>query len=291
MAGAKSRWVKIFMTKTQISFEFFPPKTSIGFTKLNDVAKTLTQFAPAFFSVTYGAGGSTRDGTIETIKQLQQATNIVITPHLSCIGSSKTELLKVLSTYQALGAKQIIVLRGDLPSGMGQTGDFKYARELVELIRRETADHFHIKVAAYPECHPQTNDLTKELLHFKAKVEAGADSAITQYFYDPDAYFCFLEGCTKLGVSIPIVPGIMPITDAEKLLRFSSACGAKIPVWLRNGLETYGNDEQALNEFGAEVVYKLCERLLRGGAPGLHFYTLNKAEASATLYQMLRELI
>lgn len=271
------------------SFEFFPPKTPQGFLNLMETAKALAQYSPDFFSVTYGAGGSTREGTVETIKQLQQAVPIPVAPHLSCIGSTRVEIIDVLRMYQSLGSKRIVVLRGDLPSGMGNVGELKYACELVKLVRDVTGDHFHIEVAAYPECHPQATDAVKNLAHFKSKVDAGADSAITQYFYNPDAYFYFLDSCAKQNISIPIIPGIMPITDIEKLERFSTACGAEIPRWLHKGLMAYEHDEASLKAFGIEVVHKLCERLLQGGAPGLHFYTLNKAEGSSGICEKLHK--
>lgn len=270
-----------------ISFEFFPPKTSQGFTKLNETANTLAQFSPEFFSVTYGAGGSTRDSTLTAVKQLQETTKIAVAPHLSCVGATKTEIIELLNEYKALGVKRIVALRGDLPSGMGLAGEFKYACELVELIRTATGKHFHVEIAAYPECHPQAKCSSDNLLHFKAKVDAGADSAITQYFYNPDAYFYFLETCAKQGISIPIIPGIMPIYNTENLKRFSHTCGAEIPRWLSKRLETYANDEAALQAFGIEVVYTLCDTLRKGGAPGFHFYTLNRADVSSRLCEML----
>lgn len=272
-----------------ISFEFFPPKTPQGIEKLTETAKELGRLSPAFFSVTYGAAGSTREGTLATVKQLQNTTSFPVAPHLSCIGSSREEIVDILMRYKTMGAKRIIALRGDLPSGMGnlQGSEFQYASDLIKLIRETTADYFRIEVAAYPECHPEDKDSLKNILHFKAKVEAGANSAITQYFYNADAYFYFLDNCEKHGISIPIIPGIMPITNLEKLEKFSNTCGAEIPRWIRKGLATFEHDEESLKEFGVEVVYKLCEQLISGGAPGLHFYTLNKAESSVRICEAL----
>jgi methylenetetrahydrofolate reductase (NADPH) len=270
-----------------ISFEFFPPKSQEGIENLYGTAAQLSQASPHFFSVTFGAGGSTREGTIDTVKMLQTKTNIAIAPHLACIGASQEEILVILRRYQELGVKRLVALRGDLPSGMGQSGEFRFASELVELIREATQDYFHIEIAAYPEFHPQAKNALNDILNFKKKVEAGANSAITQYFFNPDAYFYFRDYCAEFGIFIPIVPGIMPISQFTKLLRFSDLCGAEVPRWIRQRCEAYGDDQESIQKFGLEVVYDLCERLLAGGAPGLHFYTLNHAETSLQLLKML----
>lgn len=280
--------MKLLSTPT-ISFEFFPPKTTTGVKHLHEAALSLTACDPDFYSVTFGAGGSTRDGTIDTAKLLQK-TSIPTAPHLSCIASSREEICAMLETYKSLGVKRIVALRGDLPSGMVETGEFKYASDLVALIRHECGNYFHIEVAAYPEFHPQAKNIHDDVLNLKRKYEAGANSAITQYFYNSDAYFYYLDDCEKLGVNIPVVPGIMPITQFNKLMRFSDMCGAEIPRWVRKRLESYGDDLESIRKFGIEVVYHLCERLLLGGAPGLHFYTLNRAEASIQVLQMLGQL-
>lgn len=272
-----------------ISFEFFPPKTTDGIDKLIHTASVLSAYAPEYFSVTFGAGGSTRDGTIETIKKLQESTTVNIAPHIACMGSKKQDLLDILEIYQASGIRQLVVLRGDLPSGMGNNGEFKFAYELVKLIRETSGDHFHIDVAAYPEFHPQAKSAVDDIINLKNKVDAGANSAITQYFFNADAYFYFLDECAKHDILIPITPGIMPITQFTKLVRFSDICGAEIPRWIRKRLESYGDDNDSIKSFGIEVIYDLCQRLLSGGAPGLHFYTLNHFDASSEIVQMLRK--
>ena len=269
-----------------ISFEFFPPQTAEGIEKLNNTRKQLVQLKPEFFSVTFGAGGSTRDRTLETVQQIQ-ADGYAAAPHLSCVGSTRDNIRAILQTYKNLGIKRIVALRGDLPSGMASTGEFQYANELVEFIRTETGDHFHIEVAAYPEFHPQAKSPRDDLLNFQRKVKAGADSAITQYFYNADSYFYFVDECRKLGITIPIVPGIMPIGKFSQLARFSDACGAEIPRWVRKTLESYGDDSASIQAFGMEVVTKMGERLLAGGAPGLHFYTLNQAAPSLEIWKRL----
>lgn len=275
------------MTRTPtISFEFFPPKTPAGIDLLSQTAQELVALKPHFFSVTFGAGGSTRDGTIDTVKMLQQQTHINVAPHLACIGSSRAQIIEMLQIYQQLNVKRIVALRGDLPSGMGQAGEFKYASELVELIRAETGDRFYLEVAAYPEIHPQAN-AEDEFINLKRKYDAGANSAITQYFFNPDAYFYYLDECAKRHINLPIIPGIMPITQFAKLARFSDMCGAEIPRWIRKRLESYGDDVEAVKQFGSEVVHNLCEQLIQGGAKGLHFYTLNHADASMQLCQSL----
>lgn len=270
-----------------ISFEFFPPKTSEGMTYLCETAKTLTSLHPQFFSVTFGAGGSTRDGTVETVKLLQHKTDVHVAPHLSCIGSNRDEIVETLHQYKSIGIRRVVALRGDLPSGMGQAGEFKFASELVALIRQTTGDYFHIEVAAYPEFHPQAKNSLDDILNLKRKYEAGANSAITQYFFNPDAYFYYLDDCARQGIHLPITPGIMPITQFSKLARFSDMCGAEIPRWIRKRLESYGDDIESIQAFGFEVVHDICERLIAGGAPGLHFYTLNHPEASLRILNQL----
>lgn len=272
--------------KLSISFEFFPPQTAEGIEKLNNTRKLLAPLKPEFFSVTFGAGGSTRDRTLETVTQIQ-AEGYAAAPHLSCVGSTKENIRAILQTYKTLGIKRIVALRGDLPSGMATTGEFQYANELVSFIRAETDNQFHIEVAAYPEFHPQAKSPRVDLLNFERKVKAGADSAITQYFYNADSYFYFVEQCHKLGITLPIVPGIMPIGKFSQLARFSDACGAEIPRWIRKTLESYGDDTASIQAFGMDVVTKLAERLLTGGAPGLHFYTLNQSAPSIAIWKRL----
>lgn len=262
-----------------ISFEFFPPNTDVGREKLVGVRDALAEHGPRFFSVTYGAGGSTQARTHQTVKMVSES-GINTAPHLSCVGSDKGELRELLERYRENGINSLVALRGDLPSGMGGTGELRYANELVEFIRAETGDHFEIAVAAYPECHPQAPNFEKDLENFARKVQAGANIAITQYFFNADAYFHFVDRVRALGVDVPIVPGIMPITNYTKLARFSDSCGADIPRWIRKQLEAYGDDGDSIRAFGEEVISRLCQRLLDGGAPGLHFYTLNQAEAS-----------
>ncbi|AXY41830.1 methylenetetrahydrofolate reductase [NAD(P)H] [Halomonas sp. JS92-SW72] len=262
-----------------ISFEFFPPNTEAGREKLVGVRDALAARGPRFFSVTYGAGGSTQDRTLTTVRQVRES-GISTAPHLSCIGSEKQPLRELLARYREEGIDSLVALRGDLPSGMGGIGELRYANELVEFIREETGDHFEIAVAAYPESHPQAPSLERDLANFARKMQAGANLAITQYFFNADAYFHFVERARALGVEAPIVPGIMPITNYAKLARFSDACGAEIPRWIRKQLEAYGDDSASIAAFGEEVISRLCQRLLDGGAPGLHFYTLNQAEPS-----------
>ncbi|UYZ85514.1 methylenetetrahydrofolate reductase [NAD(P)H] [Entomomonas sp. E2T0] len=271
------------------SFEFFPTKTDVGMEKLLNHAQQLTTTCkPAFFSCTYGAGGSTRDRTFDTVLQLSNTTQVATAPHLSCVGDSKESLRTLLKRYQEVGIKRIVALRGDLPSGMGMdAGDLRYASDLVSFIREETADHFHIEVAAYPEVHPQALNMEQDLKHFVNKIKAGANSAITQYFFNADCYFYFVERVQKMGVDVPIIPGIMPITNYSKLARFSDACGAELPRWIRKQLEAYGDDIESIQSFGTETISKLCEQLLAGGAPGLHFYTLNQAEPSLAVWKNL----
>ncbi len=271
------------------SFEFFPTKTEAGHEKLMDVARQLAAYKPDFFSCTYGAGGSTRDRTLNTVLQLDGEIKVPTAPHLSCVGDSKAELRELLNLYKNAGIKRIVALRGDLPSGMGMaSGELRYANELVEFIRTETGDHFHIEVAAYPEMHPQARNFESDIANFVRKAKAGADSAITQYFFNADSYFYFVERVQKLGVDIPVVPGIMPITNYSKLARFSDACGAEIPRWVRKQLEAYGDDSDSIRAFGEQVISEMCERLLQGGAPGLHFYSMNLAAPSLAIWNNLK---
>lgn len=268
------------------SFEFFPPQTREGIEKLRATRKQLAQLNPKFFSVTFGAGGSTRDRTLETVLEIQ-AEGYAAAPHLSCIGSTRENIRTMLQKYRDGGIRHIVALRGDLPSGMAQWGEFRYADELVSFIRKEFGNAFHIEVASYPECHPQADSAQDDLLNFKRKVEAGADSVITQYFYNADAYFNFIEACEEMGIGVPIVPGIMPINKFSQLARFSDSCGAEIPRWIRKKLEGYGDDSASIRAFGLDVVTDLCDRLLSAGAPGLHFYTLNSAGLTTTIWQRL----
>ncbi len=259
-----------------LSFEFFPPKTADGIANLRETRVQLAKFTPEFFSVTFGAGGSTTDRTKETVFEIQ-AEGHQAAPHISCISSSKEEIRELLTAYKAKGIKRLVTLRGDVPSGEVSVGDFKYAVELVKFIRQETGDWFHLEVAAYPEFHPEALSAAKDIANFKRKVEAGANSAITQYFYNADAYFRFIDSCQKEGITVPIVPGVMPIYNYTQLARFSGICGAEIPRWLRLRLEVYADDMPSLRALGVDVVSELCERLLTWGAPSLHFYTLNQA--------------
>ena len=274
------------MNTPELSIEFFPPQTLEGMEKLRAVRAQLAQLQPAFFSCTFGAGGSTRDRTLETVLEMQ-AEGHVAAPHLSCIGSTRENIRAMLGQYRAAGIRRIVALRGDLPSGMAEAGEFRYANELVEFIRAETGAWFHIEVAAYPEVHPQAKSAVEDILNFKRKVEAGADSAITQYFFNADAYFHFVDAARAAGVSVPIVPGIMPIASYSKLARFSDACGAEIPRWVRRQLEGYGDDSASIRAFGLDVVTELCARLIAGGAPGLHFYSLNQAALTTAIWQRL----
>ena len=269
-----------------ISFEFFPPKTAEGIAKLRETRKQLAQLQPKFFSVTFGAGGSTRDRTRDTVLEIQ-AEGYEAAPHISCISSSKEEIRSLLADYRANNIRHLVALRGDIPSGEVSVGDFRHANELVAFIRRETGDWFEVEVAAYPEVHPEARSSASDLQHFKSKVDAGADAAITQYFYNADAYFRFIDQCDALGINIPIVPGVMPIYNYTQLSRFSSVCGAEIPRWLRSRLQDYGDDLPSLRSLGMDVVTDMCGQLLAGGAPGLHFYTLNQAGIISTIVQRL----
>ncbi|HTT08749.1 MAG TPA: methylenetetrahydrofolate reductase [NAD(P)H] [Gammaproteobacteria bacterium] len=269
------------------SFEFFPPRTPEAVGKLQTTRDRLAKLKPDFFSVTFGAGGSTRELTFETVQEIHKVTGLEAVPHVSCIGTPLTTIREVLQRYKAAGITHILALRGDLPSGTANYGELRYANELVEFIRRETGGVFHIEVAAYPEVHPQAVSQQDDLRNFKRKVDAGANAAITQYFYNADAYFRFVEDCERLGINIPITPGIMPIINYTQLVRFSDACGAEIPRWIIKRLRDFGDDRTAIRAFGIDVTTQLCARLLERGAPGLHFYTMNQAEASETVWRNL----
>ena len=262
--------------KTELSIEFFPPQTPEGVENLRVVREKLAVLKPEFFSITFGAGGSTRERTFAIAKDIA-AEGFAAAPHLSCVGSTHENILEILNEYKDAGIRRIVALRGDLPSGMAEIGEFRYANELVEFIRQETGDHFHLEVGAYPEWHPQARNPQEDLAAFARKVKAGANSAITQYFYNADAYFHFVDEVRALGVDIPVIPGIMPIVSFSKLARFSDACGAELPRWMRRKFEGFGDDADAVRAFGLDIVSELCERLLAGGAPGLHFYSMNQS--------------
>ncbi len=274
------------MNDKTFSIEFFPPQTAEGVEKLRLVRDKLAALKPAFFSVTYGADGSTRERTFSTVREIV-AAGLDAAPHLSCIGSSRESIRGILAEFQAEGIRRVVALRGDLPSGMADPGEFRYANELVDFIRAETGDHFHIEVAAYPEWHPQARSADDDLQAFVRKVNAGANSAITQYFYNADAYFHFVDAVRAAGVTIPIVPGIMPIASFSKLARFSDACGAEIPRWMRKKFEGFGDDADSIKAFGLDVVTELCQKLLAGGAPGLHFYSMNQSGLTSEIWQRL----
>ncbi|KMQ77489.1 5,10-methylenetetrahydrofolate reductase [Candidatus Burkholderia pumila] len=274
------------MKPIEFSFEFFPPKTEEGVQKLRASRAELRKLSPKFVSVTFGAGGSTQQGTLDTVLEMA-SEGFEAAPHLSCIGSSKQALRLILAQYRDHGIRHIVALRGDLPSGMGEVGELRYASELVAFIRQEHGDWFNIEVAAYPEFHPQSKSPLADLENFARKVKAGANSAITQYFYNADAYFEFVDEARKLGVDVPIVPGVMPITNFSQLMRFSDMCGAEVPKWVAYRLERFGDDRESIREFGLDVVTGLCRRLVDGGAPGLHFYTLNGAQASKSICERL----
>jgi len=273
--------------KPTFSIEFFPPKTEEGKQSLRKTREELANLNPAYISVTYGAGGSTQQGTVEAVLDIQQS-GIEAAPHLTCVGSTKETVRALLDFYIDNGIKRIVALRGDMPSGMREAGEFRYANELVEFIRNETGDHFHIEVAAYPEFHPQAKSAKVDLENFKRKVEAGANGAITQYFYNTDAYYRFVDDCEKMGLDIPIVPGIMPITNFVQLARFSDMSGAEIPRWLRKRLEAFGDDLESIRAFGLDVTFDVARDLLEQGAPGLHFYCMNRSEPTTTLWHRLK---
>ncbi len=274
------------MTKPELSIEFFPPQTPEGMEKLRAARTRLATLRPEYFSVTYGAGGSTRERTFATVAEIVEE-GFEAAPHLSCIGSTRDSIREILDQYDTSGIRRIVALRGDLPSGVGASGEFRYANELVEFIRTETGDRFVIEVAAYPEWHPQARSPRDDLLAFKRKVDAGANSAITQYFYNVDAYRHFVDEVRALGITIPIIPGIMPISSFSRLARFSDACGAEIPRWMRRKFESFGDDGESVRAFGFEVVTELCARLLEDGAPGLHFYSMNQAEPTLEICRRL----
>jgi methylenetetrahydrofolate reductase (NADPH) len=274
------------MQTPNFSIEFYPPKTAEGAEKLRVVRQKLSELHPKYFSVTFGAGGSTQSGTLTTVLEILAAGEDAA-PHLSCVGGSRESIRAILNEFKSHGIKRLVALRGDLPSGYGASGEFRYASELVEFIRTETGDWFHIEVAAYPEVHPQARSPQDDLQNFARKVRAGANSAITQYFYNADAYFNFVDETRKLGLDVPIVAGIMPITNCTQLMRFSDMCGAEIPRWVRLKLASYGDDTASIKAFGLDVVTQLGQRLLAGGAPGLHFYSMNQAQATTALWQRL----
>ncbi len=272
---------------TEISIEFFPPQTPEGVEKLRAVREKLAVLKPEFFSVTFGAGGSTRERTFAVVKEIA-AEGFNAAPHLSCIGSTRQNIRDILNDYRSASIRRIVALRGDLPSGTAEAGEFRYANELVEFIRKETGDHFHLEVAAYPEWHPQARFPSDDLTNFVRKVKAGADSAITQYFYNADAYFRFVDDARRAGVTVPIVPGIMPISNYSQIRRFSDMCGAEIPRWMSRRMTAYGDDVDAIREFAADAVAGLCRRLIDGGAPALHFYTLNLAKPTLSVLERVR---
>jgi methylenetetrahydrofolate reductase (NADPH) len=270
-----------------LSLEFFPPKTDEQRLQLDRTAAKLKSLVPEYASVTFGAGGSTLSYTPETVQSLRDAHGLDAAPHLSCVGGSRAEIAELLQRYRGMGCRRIVALRGDLPSGMGHTGDFRYASELVEFIRREHDGYFHIEVGCYPEMHPQAEDALADLQHFRRKVEAGADGAITQYFYNSDGYFRFVDEVRRAGITIPIVPGIMPISNYTQIRRFSEMCGAEIPRWMARRMSAYGDDVESIREFAADCVAALCRRLVEGGVPGLHFYTLNLAKPTLSVLERL----
>jgi methylenetetrahydrofolate reductase (NADPH) len=271
---------------TTISFEFFPPKTPEGAAKLVNVRHELYALKPEFFSVTYGAGGSTQDGTLQQVQAIL-SEGFDAAPHFSCIGATRDSVREQLAAFKSAGIRRMVALRGDLPSGHGTFGEFRYASELVAFIREETGDYFHLEVGCYPEVHPQAKSPEADLQAYVTKVRAGANSAITQYFYNSDAYFRFVDDAYKLGADIPVVPGIMPIISSTQLMRFSDACGAEIPRWIRLRLQAFGDDTASIKAFGLDVVADLCEQLLNGGAPSLHFYTMNQAQAVKQLVERI----
>jgi methylenetetrahydrofolate reductase (NADPH) len=271
----------------RISFEFFPPRTAEQQLILESTWQKLAPLKPEYLSVTFGAGGSTLEATRDTVEALSAQTDVPVAPHISCMAKNEEMLRRVLTSYRDGGVKRLVVLRGDRPEGMTGPGPFQYANELVAFIRSEFGNFFHIEVACYPEFHPESTSPESELHYFKQKVDAGADGAVSQYFYNADSYFRFMDDCVRVGIDIPVTPGIMPITNYRQLARFSNMCGAEIPQWIRRRLEGYGDDGAAIRAFGLDVVTDLSERLLAGGAPGLHIYTLNRANASFLLWQRL----
>jgi methylenetetrahydrofolate reductase (NADPH) len=284
--GAVDLTPEKMMDSHNFSIEFYPPKTPEGADKLRVARAKLAQLDPKYFSVTFGAGGSTQSGTLDTVLEIMGEGHAGA-PHISCVGGSRAQIGEILQRYKSHGIRRLVALRGDLPSGYGGGGELRYANELVEFIRAETGDWFHIEVAAYPEVHPQAKSPQDDLQNFARKVKAGADAAITQYFYNADAYFAFMDQVQKLGIDVPVVAGIMPITNYTQLMRFSDMCGAEIPRWVRLKLASFGDDSASIKAFGLDVVTQLCERLLAGGAPGLHFYSMNQAAPTTALWQRL----
>ncbi len=273
--------------KPVFSFEFYPPKNPEAVGKLQTTQENLARLKPGFFSVTFGAGGSSRIQTLETVLDIREKTGIDAVPHVSCIGSANEDIRQILASYKENGITHIVALRGDLPSGAVGYGQLRYANELVEFIREQTGDHFHIEVAAYPEFHPQAPNAKTDLENFKRKINAGANSAITQYFYNPFAYYRFVDSCEKRGIDIPIVPGIMPIINCTQLVRFSESCGAEIPRWILKRLQEFGDDRPSIRKFGIDVTTQLCADLLKNDVPGLHFYTMNQSAASEAIWENL----
>jgi len=277
-------------SRVPISFEFFPPRSAEQKLVLESTWQTLARLNPRYLSVTFGAGGSTLDATLQTVTDLLEKSSVPVAPHISCMVKDSDMLQRLLESYKEAGVKRLVVLRGDRPEGVSGSGPFQYASDLVRFVQESFLDEFHIEVACYPEFHPESASPETEFKYFKEKVDAGADGATTQYFYNTDCYFQFLDDCERNGINIPITPGVMPITNYESLARFSAMCGTEIPRWMRKRLESYGDDIASIREFGLDVVTKLCERLLHGGAPGLHIYTLNRADATMRLWQRLNHL-
>jgi methylenetetrahydrofolate reductase (NADPH) len=275
------------MVRVPISFEFYPPKNDEQREQLDRTAARLKSQAPDYVSCTFGAGGSTLSYTSETVRALKQQHGLEAAPHVSCMGGSRSEIRELLQLYRALGCRRLVALRGDLPSGMAKMGELRYASDLIAFIREQQGDWFHIEVGCYPETHPQAEDALADLRHFKAKVDAGADGAITQYFYNPDAYFRFVDDVRRLGVNVPIVPGIMPISNFSQLKRFSDACGAEIPRWIAKRMHAHGDDAESIRAFATEIVASMCERLIDGGAPALHFYTLNLSKPTLNVLRAM----
>jgi methylenetetrahydrofolate reductase (NADPH) len=272
---------------TAISFEFFPPKTDEQREQLGRTAARLSALKPEYVSVTFGAGGSTLSYTPETVRRLRDDHGLAAAPHISCMGGTRAEIAALLKDYQAMGCQRLVALRGDMPSGMASFGDFRYANELVQFIRDETGDCFHVEVACYPEFHPQAEDAQRDLENFKRKVDAGANGAITQYFFNPDAYFQFVDDARRAGITVPIVPGIMPISNFSQLRRFSEQCGAEIPRWILRRMSAFADDAESIRDFGADVVAGMCRRLRDGGADAFHFYTLNRAKTTLAVLERM----